>query len=326
MSRARSPADEGRAASSRTRPVDEGQRRALAQGGAGAVSAELLDWQDEHRLDHRRRVRTGMTVSLALHGLLLALFAASPPRPMPPAPSHLAVDLVSLPAARAPRAAPRPQPAPEARPAPAPEPAPPPPAPPAPPVAKAPVQVLPEETPGRIREAKPEPAQAKAEPTPAKPEPKPAPRPRRQREKALSYEEAMKELGDDELADLLAPAPSREVEPEAAPAESSGEPGERGGVEVSPEQLAWDREVRERIRRRFPNQAQYSGRGLVAQIEIVVTPDGRLEGPPRLVSTSGNVDYDRTVLAVVERAARERPLPPPPRPGARRLNMKADER
>ena len=156
------------------------------------MSAEVVGWHDEHLLDHRRRLRNATCVSLALHGLVFAAFAVAPPRPQAKLPQVIAVDLIASPLLSS-RPAPSPgrtaPPAPKAPPAPAP---PPPPAP-APPVAKAPVQVLPEETPGRIREAKPEQV-AKAKP----PEPKPVPRRPRKREKALSSEDAMAAL-DDEL-------------------------------------------------------------------------------------------------------------------------------
>ena len=43
--------------------------------------ADAPVWRDEHVTDHRRRVQTAMLVSLALHGVLAALFAVSPPAP-----------------------------------------------------------------------------------------------------------------------------------------------------------------------------------------------------------------------------------------------------
>jgi len=285
------------------------------------LSAELLGWHDEHLLDHRRRLRTAMFVSVAMHGLIFAVFAASPPVPVFDVPQSLAIELVAaLPAAA--RAA-RPSPSPPA-PAPAPpaaEPEPPPP--PAPPVQKAPVQVLPEETPGRIREAKPEPVKvAKRQPKPV-PTPTPPARKLRPKEKALSLEEAMAaledELGIDETAELLVP----QAQPEAA-AESDASAvatAARPGVTVTPEQAAWDREVYRLIRERFPTFARFSGRGLVARLEVVVSATGELAGEPRLIGTSGDLDFDRMAIAAVERAA---PLPPPPSPGVRRLNMTSE--
>ena len=230
------------------------------------MSTELLGWQDEHLLDHRRRLRTAMFVSLALHGLVLAAFAVAPPSPTAKAPEYLAVELVAAPssggrAPSKPRAAAKPAPSPPP-PAEAPPPPSPPPAP-APPVPKAPVQVLPEETPGRIREVKPEPeVVAKVEPKPAeKPAPKPPPRPverprrRAEKEEALSFEDAMAaledELGTDETRDLLKPQGSG-----AESSDSEATAAARPGVTVSPEQLAWDREVSRRIRNRFPSFAR----------------------------------------------------------------------
>jgi len=290
------------------------------------LSAELLDWHDEHLLDHRRRLRTAMFVSLAVHGLIFALFAASPPSPLPPAPEYLAVELVAAaPVAASARPAPSPAPS-KAEPAAAQPPEPVLPPPPAPPVAKAPVQVLPEETPGRIREAKPEPETvAKVEPKPVpKPEAKPPPvRQRRRKEEALSLDDAMaaleNELGVDETAELLTPQSS----PGAAANPDASATIARPGLTVTPEQAAWDREVSRRIRDRFPNFARYAGRGLVAQIEVVVSATGELAGEPKLVGTSGDLDFDRMALAVVDRAA---PLPAPPSPGVRRLNLTSEER
>jgi len=291
------------------------------------LSAELATWHDEHLLDHRRRLRTAMFVSLAVHGLILALFAASPPRPTVQAPEYLAVELVAAPsgADTARKAAPTARSAPKSPPPP-PEPAAtePPPAPaPAPPVAKAPVQVLPEETPGRIRKVTPKPPAPKVV---AKAAPKPEPvRRRPRREQALSYEDAMAslddELGVDDTADLMEAAAS---EPAASSdSDSESESQARPGIKVSPEQLAWDREVFRMIQSRFPNFGRFSGRGLVAQLEVVVSASGDLSGEPRLVGTSGDLDFDRMAIAVVERAA---PLPPPPNPGARRLSLTSDKR
>ena len=81
------------------------------------MTADFVGWHDEHMLDHRRRLRTAMFVSLALHGVLFAIFAAAPPKEMAPIPEYLSVDLVAAPFTR-----------PSARP-PAPTPASPPPAP-----------------------------------------------------------------------------------------------------------------------------------------------------------------------------------------------------
>lgn len=293
--------------------------------------ADFAAWQDEHLLDHRRRLRTAMFVSLAIHGLLLAAFAAAPPTPFAEPPEYFAVDLVAaprgLPAPTPSRPKPAAPPAPEAAPSPPPpaaEPAAPEPPAPAPPIAKAPVQVLPEETPGRIREAKPAPEVAKPEPEVAKsaPEtrPEPAPRPRRRREAAVSYEDAMAaledELGGDDTAALLR---AKDDAPEAA-AESAGAPGP--GVQVSPEQLAWDRKVISMISRQFIGLARYRGRGLVVRFQIDVAPDGSLRGEPRLLRTSGDLDYDRNALAAVLTGG---PFPAPLRPGPRDLSLRADD-
>jgi outer membrane biosynthesis protein TonB len=281
------------------------------------LTAESLGWQDEHLLDHRRHLRTAMFISLAVHGLILALFAVTPPTPVALMPEYLAVELVAAPPPGA--ATPRPPVAPA--PAPAPEPAAPEPPPVAPPpVTKAPVQVLPEESPGKIRKVEPKAPDvvAKAEP---KPVPKPAPRKRRKKEKALSYDDAMAELGLDETPKTRVPtraAGSPESENEASDAEAQARPG----LKVSPEVIAWDRAVSALIKKRFPNFSRFQGRGLVTRIEVNVLASGSLAREPRLIGTSGDLDFDRMIIAVVERAA---PLPPPPRPGVRKLSLKSDQ-
>lgn len=294
------------------------------------MTADLVGWHDEHLLDHRRRVRTAMFVSLALHGVLFAIFAVSPPKAMAPIPEYLAVDLVAAPPSRpsprppAPNAppsepAPAPAPPPAAEPAPPPAPEPPPVAPPAP-IAKAPVQVLPEETPGRIREAKPPPPKvvAKVEP---KPEPKPAPR-RRRREKAVSYEDAMAALADELGIDEAAPVVEPQAKADDAPGEESAN-APTGDVAISPEQLAWDRSVRQQISKRFVDLARYRGQGLVAGIEVEILANGSVRGEPRLVRTSGDLDFDRRAMAAILLSG---PFPPPPEPGTRRLDLTSEAR
>ena len=294
------------------------------------MTADFADWVDEHSQDHRRRLRTAMFVSLAMHAVLLGIFAVSPPALIAPTPEYLSVDLVAAaPPARRVTPSPSAPSAPSATP-PAAEPAPPPPPPsaPAPPIAEAPVQVLPEETPGRIREAKPEPpkivAEAKVEPTP-KPTP-PAPPPRPKKEEVFADDDAamaalMAELGGDEVSELLESSASQRAEDAANEAESTGAP--QRGIEVSPEQLAWDRGVQQQISRRFPDLARYRGRRLVAQVEINVTLSGGILGNPKLIRTSGDLDFDRRAVSAILLAA---PFGAPPEAGPRRLNLNSEDR
>lgn len=293
------------------------------------MTADFADWVDEHSQDHRRRLRTAMFMSLAMHAVLLGVFAVSPPALIAPTPEYLSVDLVAAapPARRVTRS---PSAPPATPPAAEPAPAPPPPAPsaPAPPIAEAPVQVLPEETPGRIREAKPEPqkivAEAKVEPTP-KPAP-PAPPPRPKKEEVFADDDAamaalMAELGGDEVSELLESSASQRAEDAAIEAESAGAP--QKGIEVSPEQLAWDRGVQQQISRRFPDLARYRGRRLVAQVEINVTLSGDILGNPKLIRTSGDLDFDRRAVSAILLAA---PFGAPPEAGPRRLNLNSEDR
>lgn len=294
------------------------------------MTADFADWVDEHSQDHKRRLRTAMFLSLAMHAVLLGIFAVSPRALIAPTPEYLSVDLVAAapPARRVARS-----PAPPSPPSPTPpaaEPAPPPPAPsaPAPPIAEAPVQVLPEETPGRIREAKPEPpkvvAEAKVEPTP-KPKP-PAPPPRPKKEEVFADDDAamaalMAELGGDEVSELLESSAAQRAEDSANEGESAGAP--QKGIEVSPEQLAWDRAVQQQISRRFPDLARYRGRRLVAQVEINVTLSGGILGNPKLIRTSGDLDFDRRAVSAILLAA---PFGAPPEAGPRRLNLNSEDR
>jgi outer membrane biosynthesis protein TonB len=188
--------------------------------------------------------------------------------------------------------------------------------------------VLPEETPGRIREAKPEPskivAEAKIEPTP-KPTP-PAPPPRPKKEEVFADDDAamaalMAELGGDEVSELLEYSASQRAEGAANEAESVGAP--QKGIEVSPEQLAWDRAVQQQISRRFPDLARYRGRRLVAQVEINVTLSGDILGNPKLIRTSGDFDFDRRAVSAILLAA---PFRAPPEAGPRRLNLNSEDR
>ena len=186
----------------------------------------------------------------------------------------------------------------------------------------APVQVLPEETPGKIREVKPEPAKVETKVPPKPPAPKPKPEPRRRpKEEALSYEAAMAELGLDETSQALVPPKSSEDIAAEAAESAAAEARAQAGAKMAAEDAAWGREVRRQIQSRFPNLGQYEGRGLMARIQVDVTASGQLSGEPRLVGTSGNLEYDRMILAIIQRAA---PLPPPPRPGRTTLNLKSD--
>ena len=293
------------------------------------MTADFADWVDEHSQDHRRRLRTAMFVSLAMHAVLLGIFAVSPPAQIAPTPEYLSVDLVA--AAPPVRRVTRSPSAPSATlPAAAPAPARPAPSAPAPPIAEAPVQVLPEETPGRIREAKPEPpkvvAEAKVEPTP-KPKPKAAaPPPRPKKEEAFVDGDAamaalMAELGGDEVSELLESSAAQRAQDAANEAESAGAP--QKGIKVSPEQLAWDRGAQQRISRRFPDLARYRGRRLVAQVEINVTLSGDISGNPKLIRTSGDLDFDRRAVSAILLAA---PFGAPPEAGPRRLNLNSEDR
>jgi TonB family protein len=274
------------------------------------LSSEALAWQDEHSLDDRRRLRNGSLVSLAVHGLVFATLVISPPRTPPPLPEVLSVDLVAAPpAARAARPGPAPKqsppPAPKPPPKPAAKAAPKPPPPPPPPIAKAPVQVLPENVPSKIREVAPEPKVTK------KPEPEAESLPRRGvREKELSYEDAMAalddELGPDENPDLLKPAP------DSPASDSSGSPAPKSGVVVSKALVAWATATTRRIQNNWKGLASYEGRGLATTLQLELSATGDVLGKPLVVRSSGDPYFDDNAVRAVLMV---NPLPRPPRAG-----------
>jgi TonB family protein len=291
------------------------------------LSADLMGWHDEHSPDHRRRMRNAMLVSLAFHGSIFAAFAITPSRAIMPMPDVIAIELVAAAPAptRASRPAPPPAPAPEtAAPEPPPtEPPPPEPPPPAPPVVKAPVQVLPEESPGRIREAPPEEVAPKIV-AKVQPEPKPAPvRPKR--EKALSYEDAMAalddEMGVDETADLLQPPPDP-----AQNQDSSGEPEpsetSQTGAVVSAAVARWNLDTRRKIQNNWVTPSSFRNRGLQTTLEFRLSASGAVIGDPKVVRSSGVPNFDDNAVRAILKAA---PLAPPPEPGRQIFIFRAED-
>jgi len=267
------------------------------------LSADFSEWHDEHSLDHRRRLRNSMLVSLAFHGMIFAAFAVAPSRVPVPMPMVLSVDLVS-----GPPAAPRPKaPAPaKARPAPKPAAPEPPPAP--TPIAKAPVQVLPEEAPSRIRKVAPEAPAPKVVP---KPEPKARPKP----EPELDYDAAMaaldQELGPDETKELLTPRPDPNAA-QTSSAEAESAETASAGVKVSPEQAAWILKTRRRIASMWVVPSNFRGRQLATTLELRLAANGALIGEPRVMISSGDPYWDDNTVRAMMMAD---PLPPPPRAG-----------
>ncbi len=273
------------------------------------MSAGAIDWYDESLADHRRRLRNGILFSLAVHAALVAAFVIAPPRPLAPRPEVLQVELIAATPGAPTGQRPSPPPPPPESKAPPPPPEAPPPAPPAPPVAKAPVQVLPEETPGRIRKAPPEKRKAKVV---AKAEPRPR---RPKKEEALSYEDAMaaldQELGVDETADLLQPVP-KTSESDVSSGLSEPVSKSRPGVSISPELAEWNRKVQRLIRSRWVIPAAFRNRGLETGLELRLAASGDLIGEPRVVRSSGDPYFDDNAVRAVMKVA---PLPSPPEPG-----------
>ncbi|MFK7898335.1 MAG: cell envelope integrity protein TolA [Myxococcota bacterium] len=290
------------------------------------MSADLVGWQDEQALDHRRRLRNAMLVSLAIHGLMVGAFAFSPSPEHADFPEVLAVDLIG-PSLAAPKSAPSAPPRASAPkpPAPAPPPEAAEPPPPAPPAPKAPVQVLPEESPSKVAKVQPKP---KAEPKPkARPKPAPKPRPKRTTpEKELSHDDAlaalMDELGGDDVSESLQRAPAKE-EP-AEPATSSGTPGTSGGqdgVKMASDLARWKIAMERRVKRTWIALPQHRGQGLATQLEIRISAAGDLLGEPKVVGSSGDPNFDDSAVRGVMKAT---PLPPPPRSGPVRFVFRSE--
>jgi len=276
------------------------------------LTAELIGWLDEHSLDHRRRMRNAMLVSLAIHGLVIALFAASPPAQFAPLPEVLAVELVAAPPSSRPPPRAKPSPPPKAASS---ERATPPPPTPAPPVTKAPVQVLPEEAPGRIRKVKPEVAPKSL--AKVKPEPKPEPELwRPEREEPPDLEDVMAGLYDEtglnETAGLVQ-SPASVVEDSKAEASSEVRQSQPGAA-ISPELAAWNLEVQRLIQSKWVMPSNFRNRDLATGLELRLAASGELIGSPKVVQSSGDPFFDDNAVAALLKAA---PLPPVTKPGRR---------
>lgn len=284
------------------------------------MSSEVLHWQEEVGLDDRRRLRNGAIVSLALHALVAAVLVFSPPGSAPPMPDVLSVDLIGGVPAPAPSpsapAVPRSAPPPAAEPAPAPEPAPPPAEPPPPPAPKAPVQVLPEESAEKVKQAEPEPKPKvvqKPEPKAAPPKPEPVRRARGAKHEQLGMDDLLAELGEDEVSGALQARPDpAQAAAAAQTAESSGEPGARSGEVVSKALAAWSNATTRRIQSKWVTPANLRGRGLATSLELRLSATGEVLGSPRVVRSSGDPFFDDNAVRAVLMV---NPLPPPPRAG-----------
>ena len=289
------------------------------------MSAEVISWREEHGFDHRRRLRNGGLVSLAVHALLFATLVISPSREAPPLPDVIAVDLIGAPLIAAapparsapPRRTAPPPPAPEVA-----EPALPPPA----PKPKAPVQVLPEDTPQTVRKEKP-----KAEKTRVveKPKPKVPERPRRRRgepTKELSLEDAMaaldEEIGPDETSDLLQARPSPADRAAEAAAAAAAEQAARAEAQLASEFATWMIAAKRKIQSRFVMPSNLRGRGLETVLELRLSKSGKVIGAPKVLRSSGDPYFDDNAKRAVLKGD---PLPPPPRSGVTRFVFNSED-
>jgi protein TonB len=145
------------------------------------------------------------------------------------------------------------------------------------------------------------------EPEKPKPEAKPKPvEPRREPEKDLDelLADFRKEAGETE------PKPAAEPQQESALAPTGVAQG--GGVQVSPEVLAWMRRVKMHVRSAWVVPPGFRRQTLETQVVVDLDASGAVVGEPRITRRSGNPWYDEGVVRAIEKAS---PLPPPPSPG-----------
>lgn len=241
----------------------------------------------------RREFRRMVGFSLAMHTLLVLLFAWSPSSQVVVPRGVISVDLVGIQAPRAP--APKP-------PAATPKAAPPEPAKPLPPKAPVPEKIV------LPREA-----------TLPKPKPKPAPKapPVRREltpedlEKSAErdYTDVMAELRS-EMGDDLPPV----EEIEAAPAGAVAPAGVPSGTAtpIPPEEAAWIRAAKIHVRQAWALTAGFRTQALETHVMVELDVAGNVIGDPEIVRRSGNPWYDDSVVRALSKAS---PLPPPPAPG-----------
>jgi TonB family protein len=90
------------------------------------------------------------------------------------------------------------------------------------------------------------------------------------------------------------------------------QPGSPGGVEVSPEVLAWTREARIHVRRNWVVPPAFEMQSLVTTIDVDLDAAGNVRGTPSVRQRSGNPWYDENVVRSIQKAS---PLPAPPDSG-----------
>jgi TonB family protein len=155
-----------------------------------------------------------------------------------------------------------------------------------------------------------EPAAPKAKPKPApkaKADPKPKPKPKAKAEPQKSYEDLLKEMRER--------AGEKPAKPAAKPTQVAGVAGASGavrGVRVSPEEMAWRRTVRIRVRNAWVLAPGFRHQDLQAHVRVKLDASGNVVGVPKITRRSGNPWYDDSVLRALAKAS---PLPPPPEAG-----------
>lgn len=225
-----------------------------------AAGGFALQAEDPRRRDFRR----ALVVSLVAHGVLVGLFIVSPQTRRPVLPGVIAVDLVSLPAARsAPQSARRPAARPAA-------------------VRKI---VLPVEATAQVPQAKPR--------------PKPTPKPVLEPEAApdAEYTDVMAQLRE-ELGESAEPAEEAAPLPEAREGSASS-----GSAQVSLEMAAWMRRAKIHVRRNWVLTPGFRTQSFETHVRVNLDSSGRVLGEPRVTKRSGNPWYDDSVVRAIQKAS-----------------------
>jgi outer membrane biosynthesis protein TonB len=239
--------------------------------------------------------------SALVHTGAVAFLVVSPNLGVHEPPRVIAVELIqpSAPAVpAAPRAAPEPAPAPPpeaAAPPPEPEPAPPPP--------KPKQIVLPEKptTPKPPEKAKPKPREKDVFKEPPK-----------KQEKDLDQLLAEMRNSDTTKPSPAPPGPAQEpVATATATTGPTGEPSE-GAVEISPEEAAWRRSVKLKMKGIWVVQPGFRTQSLKTLVQVTLDGTGNIVGESRITKKSGNPWFDDSVTRALAKVTK---LPPPPQAG-----------
>ena len=95
------------------------------------------------------------------------------------------------------------------------------------------------------------------------------------------------------------------------------------GVKVPPEVAAWMVKARRHVKNVWVVPVHFREQSLATQVVIRLDGRGRVQGKPRVVRGSGDLNYDDGVVDAILRA---NPLPPPPEAGEWPFVFDSEER